>query len=82
LIIYGFTSRSSYGDITIAGEWLQNLGLSFKKLPIQGQVLKNSICLPLVAVHGNLDIFGLFSCTTYNNIAKNLTNTLLPGSLV
>jgi hypothetical protein len=31
LIIYGFTSRSGifhlYGDVTIAGEGLQNLGL-------------------------------------------------------
>jgi hypothetical protein len=31
LIIYGFTSRSRifylYGDVTFAGEWLQNLGL-------------------------------------------------------
>jgi hypothetical protein len=31
LIIYGFTSRSRifhlYGDVTNAGEWLQNLGL-------------------------------------------------------
>jgi hypothetical protein len=48
LIIYGFTSRSRifhlYGDVTIAGEGLQNLGLAEKISTYVGFFYDDKIC--------------------------------------
>jgi hypothetical protein len=48
LVIYGFTSRSRifhlYGDVTIAGEGLQNLGLPLAPLSREGSLSCHTCC--------------------------------------